>query len=420
MLLAMARQRQKLDADLGAVHFVHGLHPDSAAWKEHCRALCERLDVPLTTHDLALTPGMPNLESQARDLRYRWVAERIDQDTIYLTAHHQDDRAETLLLNALRGSGLDGMAGIPETRPLGKGLVARPLLGFSREALVEYLRKKDVKWVEDPSNQESHQDRNFIRNKVMPVLESRWPAARQSLARTSRHLQGASQVMKDLLDQDAEPAQHCSFVLPVEVLGRLSGEAPGYVLRAWLRRNGTAPVPESRLSEFLGQLAASTHQSRCEMSWPGWSVRLFRQELWLVAQDECPECPEFEWTGDSDLELGEALGTLELGGEAASTPRQWTVGPRRAGSRMRIHEGGSNRKLKKLMSEQPIPPWQRKSIPILSRGGEIMAIGDWQLAPALAGWLEENNLRYCWRPGSRGLRETRRRCHELSRPRQSA
>lgn len=420
LLVALARQRENLGARIEAIHFNHGLNEDSESWQQHCEAFCLQLGIPITSHTLDLSPGMTDLENRARKLRYQWVEEHIDRETIYLTAHNADDRAETFLLNALRGSGLEGLASIPEIRPLGPGQVARPLLGFSHAALTAYLEQKGFRWIEDPSNQDSGPDRNFIRNEVMPLLESRWPAARQTLARTSGHLRSANEVLRDLLTQQCDFASLDDNKLPLRVLHMLGPAASSYVLREWLRRQDAPAVPEARLEEFLQQLAESTPESQCEMTWAGWALRLYRHELRLLASIDFPECPRRDWSDNSQLDLGPGLGKLVFHGDVPKQGHQWVVGPRQAGSRIQLHAGGPGRKLKKMLSEQPVPPWQRMSIPILYQNGQALAIGDWQLAPEFAEWLAEQGLEYRWQPELAELCDTQASCHEFVRRKQLA
>lgn len=414
LLVAMARQTDSIDASIEAVHFDHGLNSQSTSWQRHCEELCQQLGLPLTCHSLDLSPGSPDLENNARNQRYQWVESQIDQDTIYLTAHNADDRAETLLLNALRGSGLEGMASIPEIRPLGKGQVARPLLGFFHEELARYLETREITWIEDPSNQENHQDRNFIRNEIFPALELRWPATRQSLAHTSEHLRGANNLLRELLTQHYELSLFDQGQLPLGILDNKDDVTATHVVREWLRRNKAPPVPETRLLEFLDQLRASTTQSRCEMSWQGWAVRLFRGDLWLLSATNFPQCPQMRWQGDAQLNLGPGLGTILFGKEKQNLNAKWTIGPRQPGAAVQLHPDGPDRKLKKVISEQGVPPWQRMSVPVLYRNGSVMAIGDWQFAPIFSSWTQKHGLEYRWVPEMTELRDTQARCLELA------
>ena len=412
LLTALYQQRENIGAKIEALHFNHGLHPDSKIWQQHCEEFCRQRDIAFTAQDLDLSSSAANLEDRARELRYGWVQEYIDQDTVYSTAHNADDRAETFLLNALRGSGIQGLTSIPEIRALGRGQVARPLLCFSHSQLTTYLQQKEINWVEDPSNTDCGLDRNFIRHQIIPLLETRWPAARKTLARTAEHVRSSNNILRELLTRVCRLESFDNHVLPCKVVDSLGPGAGGLVVREWLRRHDTPPIPEARLGQFLQQLSDSTSQSSCEVAWADWSLRLFHHELWLSPPGDCPECPQREWNGQLRLELGPAVGAVNLLGDRISDRILWTVGPRQQGDNIQLHIDGPRRKLKKIFQEQPIPPWHRGSIPVLYCEDETWAIGDWTLAPKFETWLAQNKLEYQWQPESPGLRETRLRCHD--------
>lgn len=412
LLTALHAEQGHLDASIEAVHFNHGLQAEAGSWQRHCERFCAERDIPLTSHTFEIPNRRGNLEARARNLRYGYIEEHIDAGAMYLTAHNADDRAETFLLHALRGSGLDGLASIPEIRALGSGYVARPLLDFSRQALVAYLGHEHVEWIEDPSNLDIDVDRNFIRREVIPLLESRWPAARDSLARTARHLRTASIVLQDLLTDQAGLDSHQALQLPLGTLDSLGDSARSLILRAWLRGQGAPPMPEARLEEFLGQVATAAPGSQCETAWADWTLKKFRDELRLIPPGEYPECPERDWDATSTLDLGAGLGTLRISGSTGGMRQALTVGPRKPGRRIQIHSRGPHRKLKKVFQEQPIPPWQRQSIPVLYRGDQAVAIGDWLFAPEFEAWLSQHGLVYRWAPEEPELRRSQANCHK--------
>ncbi|WP_303905720.1 ATP-binding protein, partial [Thiohalomonas denitrificans] len=111
----MASLRERLTVPLDSVHVDHGLHPLSGEWARQCEAVCRRLSIPLQTIkvDARSHPG-EGPEAAAREARYRAFAEGLESEAFLLTAHHEDDQAETLLLQMLRGAGPRGLAGMPE------------------------------------------------------------------------------------------------------------------------------------------------------------------------------------------------------------------------------------------------------------------------------------------------------------------
>jgi len=137
LLQALHECRDKLQAPIHALHFHHGLQMAASDWQEHCGAFCLAREIPYLAEKLEIdTSGGSSLEEESRNCRYRAVARKLGRDEMYLTAHHAEDQAETLFLNLLRGSGIEGLAGIPALRNLEHGWVARPLLETRRKALI--------------------------------------------------------------------------------------------------------------------------------------------------------------------------------------------------------------------------------------------------------------------------------------------
>lgn len=140
-----------------------------------------------------------SVEMAARELRYRWFEELLntyDADAVAV-AHHRDDSVETLLINLTRGSGLTGLTGIKPKN----GNVVRPLLCVSREDIYAYIENNGLEYVTDSSNSSDIYTRNFIRLKVIPLLEEINPSVKASLARTANHLYDASLIYNHSIEE---------------------------------------------------------------------------------------------------------------------------------------------------------------------------------------------------------------------------
>lgn len=140
-----------------------------------------------------------SVEMAARELRYRWFEELLntyDADAVAV-AHHRDDSVETLLINLTRGSGLTGLTGIKPQN----GNVVRPLLCVSREDIYAYIENNGLEYVTDSSNSSDIYTRNFIRLKVIPLLEEINPSVKASLARTANHLYDASLIYNHSIEE---------------------------------------------------------------------------------------------------------------------------------------------------------------------------------------------------------------------------
>lgn len=139
-----------------------------------------------------------SIQMAARELRYNWFLELSDQlgfDYI-LTAHHADDNLETFLINFMRGTGLEGLTGIPEIN----GKFARPFLPFSRNEMEVFAKEKHIKWRDDSSNASTKYLRNKLRHDVIPILKEINPNLLQSFALTQSNLNDSQDIISESVD----------------------------------------------------------------------------------------------------------------------------------------------------------------------------------------------------------------------------
>lgn len=127
-----------------------------------------------------------SVQMAARQLRYRWFNALL-KDTPYhylVTAHHRDDTLETMIINLSRGTGIEGLLGIPEK----KGAIRRPLLPFNRATILTFAKENNIVWREDASNQDLNYVRNKIRHKILPLLQDLHPNALENMSQTQSYL----------------------------------------------------------------------------------------------------------------------------------------------------------------------------------------------------------------------------------------
>ncbi|MEJ5174718.1 tRNA lysidine(34) synthetase TilS, partial [Erwinia sp. MYb416] len=170
---------------LRAVHIHHGLNPLAESWVTHCQQQCARWQVPLEVVYVRVDARQGGIEAAARTARYQAFRQRLRAGETLLTAQHQDDQSETLLLALKRGSGPAGLAAMPQQHRLGEHRHLRPLLTHGRQQLEEWAHQHQLTWIEDDSNSDARYDRNFLRLEVMPMLNARWPHFSRAVARSA-------------------------------------------------------------------------------------------------------------------------------------------------------------------------------------------------------------------------------------------
>jgi tRNA(Ile)-lysidine synthase len=405
LLHLLAALGDRLEAPLRAVHVNHGLDPRAAEWERHCAAFCRQAGIELVRLAVDARPARGDSpEAAARQARYDALAALLRPDDMLLTAHHRDDQAETLLLQLLRGAGVEGLAGMAAWRRFGPGWLARPLLAVTRAQVHAYARREHLSWIEDPSNARLHADRNFLRHQVMPVLRARWPGAVASMVRSAGHCAAAAEVLHG--QAEAWLDGRCPTApapLPLSDLRELPAVECDRVLRAWLGRQGVPMPPARRLAELRRQALAARADAAVVIVIGDAAVRRFRDALWVTPAllPTAPESP-VDWPGEaSELALGGGAGRLCRSTRAGGiAPAKWRSGRvsvvfRHAGLRFRLPGRHGSRSFKQLAQAYGIPPWERALTPIVTIDGEPAALGRYCVCagfaadPGESGWIVE-------------------------------
>jgi tRNA(Ile)-lysidine synthase len=391
LLVALA-ERPPAGVALRAVHVDHGLHPNASRWSAHCRALCKRLRVPLTVLRVKVERARgESLEAEARKARYTALARELQPDEALLTAHHEDDQLETVLLQLLRGAGVAGLSGMPERAPFAKGMLLRPLLGITRAELETWLSARGIGWIEDDTNADERLDRNYLRRQVLPLVRARWPSAAATVSRSARHAAEAKGLLDTLARADVESAAD-GAALSVTRLRALDGPRRRNALRFWIARAGH-PLPDAkRLDEIAGTLLAARADANPEVRWNRSIARRHSGRLTLGSDARtAPASPDalqpgaelsWHWRTSPEIALSAAGGRLSLRRDAQgrldldALPEALTIRTRRGGERLRPQRTGRTRTLKALLQEAKVPAHERGAIPLLFADGKLVAVAN--------------------------------------------
>jgi len=382
LLKLLSGLRSGLGFKLSAVHVNHGLSRHALQWEAFCIALCKRWKVPLMVERVTVAKGRHGVEAAARALRYRAFS-RCAADFMLL-AHHLDDQAETLMLRLLRGTGVRGLAGMREVASNAQLAipVVRPLLAVSRADLVRYAKRHRLSWVEDESNEETALRRNFLRHRVFPEIEQKFPAYRDALSRTAAHCGEAAAILEEVGVADAGLQGDVSH-LDCEKLRRLSPARAANALRTFCSLHGLLAPDTARLGEMLRQLLGAQRDAGVRIVHDGVELRRYRDAVWILRPQPEPARKAVVWNGESALELGDGAGTIEFARRSAITDGavrisakklaqdQVTVRWRQGGEKIQPDPARPRRSLKHLLQETSMPPWER-TLPLLFCGNNLV------------------------------------------------
>lgn len=372
-LLSLCVQlQQSIPIKMKAIHVNHGLNKQADAWADHCQRSCDAFNIDLYQEKIAcdLSVG-ESLEEVARTQRYAALGKYLSANDFLLTAHHQDDQAETLLIQLLRGAGPKGLAAMPEIKPFYQGYHARPLLFSTRDAIMQYALAQKLKWVDDDSNDNTQLTRNYIRHAIMPVIKKKWPAAASAMARSAGHCAELQALADSCLQRDLSGMTGSkSNLLSVSKLLLKDKSQQRLLLRAWLMANQVDLPPTARLNAILNDVLTADWDRMPSVTWGDVTLRRYRDDLYLVKQLQEQNVPqECKWDLKSDLTLP-GIGVLSLNAADADVPIS-DLSPVTVTFRRYIK---NKNHLKNLYQENAIPPWERETVPILTVNDEIVCI----------------------------------------------
>ncbi len=393
LLTLLARLvRERPGFSLQACHVHHGLNPKADAWAEQCLQVCARLQVYCVVERVTIELGMgESLEALARAARYQALAKRLAPGGALVTAHHEDDQLETLLLALKRGAGPRGLAAMPARQPFASsevvgGELLRPLLEVSRATLAAWAAQEKLVWVEDDSNQDERFDRNFLRARILPLLRQRWPSFAATVQRSSELCAELESLANEVAVADLQQCQATDGSLTLAKVELLSLPRRHNLLRHWLRQlSGLVPSRE-QLLQIWPQVVQARADAMPLLHWEGGDLRRYAGRLYLVPHPlpALPACQPLDMeAGQVDLNYGchwrwqVASWDGMAAGQWLRLPRSGVVVTLRfgvAGSlRARPLGRQGSRELKKLWQEYEVAPWLRGRVPLLFYGEELVA-----------------------------------------------
>ncbi len=397
---------------LRAIHVHHGLQAQADDWAAHCQASCAALDVPLTIarvtvpHDSAL-----GLEAAARQARYRAFEAALGEGELLALAHHRDDQAETFLLRALRGSGVEGLRAMPAWRRIGSGWLWRPLLEYPQQDLHAWARTRDLRWVDDPSNASAEHDRTHLRRHVMPLLRQRWPHADAALARSAALAAEAAELLEA---EDRAGLTAVATADPQEInLAALVSHPRARrarLLRAWVASLGLPALPAEGVARIETDLLTARADAEPAFAWAGARIRRWRQRLHAELESTAlPAGFRTSWNGRFPLTLptGDQLRLEPCNADSAPVDGTWPpmqVHARQGGERIVLPGRDHSHALKHVLQDLGIAPWVRERLPLVSTAdGALLAAGDLALSGEFQHRLAAAGLRLVWQRNRSGV-----------------
>ena len=370
-------RKQHPDVVLRAIHIHHGLSPHADEWVTHCESVCEQWQVPLVVERVHLQDDGLGIEAQARRARYQAFARTLLPGEVLMTAQHLDDQCETFLLALKRGSGPAGLSAMGESLPFAGTRLIRPLLAQTRGALERWALENGLRWIEDESNQDDVYDRNFLRLRIIPQLQQRWPHFAEAAARSAVLCAEQERLLDELLANDLAECVTEQDTLLVEPLMTMSDIRRAALLRRWLA-GLNAPMPSrDALARIWQEVVLAREDAAPCLRVGEYEIRRYQSQLWWVKSVTGQSESVIPWScWQTPLTLPAGLGDVQLlpTGKLRMPHVGEPVSIRfKAPGLLHIVGRNGGRKLKKIWQEQGIPPWRRDTTPLLFYGETLIA-----------------------------------------------
>ncbi|MCX8960793.1 tRNA lysidine(34) synthetase TilS [Erwinia psidii] len=386
--------RQQLPAlHLRAIHIHHGLNPLADSWVSHCQRQCAEWQVLLEVVNVQVDGREKGIEAAARAARYQAFLEHLQPGEVLLTAQHQDDQCETLLLALKRGSGPAGLSGMSARGLLGCHWHLRPLLACSRLELESWAAEHRLRWIEDDSNQDQRYERNFLRQAIMPLLSARWSHFPQAVARSASLCAEQEQLLDELLADSLITLMEEDGSLAIAPLAEMSHVRRSALIRRWIASHQGVMPSRDALLRIWQEVACSRDDAEPRLLLGKYEIRRYRNRLYWLEVCQPVDNVVIEWPAtDTTVALASAGGWLlrrepsamivhdnatAIGGKntmvrPAGCHEKVSVRFQAQGKFHIVGRAGS-RSLKKLWQELGVPPWQRGRIPMIFYDDQLIA-----------------------------------------------
>jgi len=381
LLHALSQIQKQLKLKLSAIHIHHDLSPNADDWLTFCYKECKKLNIPIKSKKINIKQDLSmGIEAAARKSRYQVL--EIYRKGILALGHHQNDQAETLMLQLFRGSGLNGLAAMPTFDR--ERFIWRPLLRINREIIEDYAKENDLVFIEDESNNNLQFERNFLRKEILPLIKSRYPDIINTISRSSENIAEGLNLHKAIAKEDANLYfSKNKDRLSLSMLKVLEKERIVNLIRWWLDVNKQMMPSKKTMSELYKQIENVKKDSLLNIDISeSMSIKAYRDELFLVEKTIKIDPYELIWRGEGVVELpgnsklifkkslGSGFSLSKIGSKTL------TIQNRNGGESFKPKKNQPTRTLKYLLQTSNIPPWKRQLMPLVFSENELVAVPD--------------------------------------------
>lgn len=387
LLVALCHQlAKKIPLTLNALYVHHGLSKNADYWGEFCEQTCRNFGIPFFLKRVHVDRSKGGVEAGARQARYEAIfqlAREVEADAV-LTAHHRDDQLETFLIQWVRGTGIEGLIGMPRVKTSGPIPVIRPFLDFTRTEIEELAVSMQLHWIEDESNADTTYLRNAIRHKILPELDKIRPGWKAAAARSIDNLTEDAQILERVVKTELQKVTENGDINQ-ELFNQLEIAERHRILRTFLQNKGFSTLQKSRLNELVRQIESATSVSSLIYSQGKKELRIYKgkvlvREVQELSPEEADQEVELRWNEEKAIKVPKFNGTLLFVASNKGIPvselkkSPLFLSKRRGGQHLKLSEKRPAKPLKQLFQQANIPDFEREKFPLVWRNGKLIFV----------------------------------------------
>lgn len=378
VLLHLLSRFVKDKSRLEAIYINHGLQLSADDWDIFCQKTALSLNISYQSISVkVIETQRKGIEAVAREKRYQALFNAMKSKDVLVTGHYLKDQAETTLMALIRGSGVAGLAGMPFVKYISKNNKQiqhyRPLLFSSESSLKKYATTHQLDWVEDPSNLSLSFKRNFVRHKVLPVLEQAWPAPIQNIAKSATIMSESLSLMNDLAEIDLQGVLVNKNCVSMVNAKQLPWSRQKNIMRYWFNNFLPIKLTSTILNWVETCLENENPEALPVLKLSKNKLRYYNKTFYYLFDNKdkySVNVSEFDF-----IELGfssKIFEEVDLG-KAKEFLSKAVV--------RNIHQDDevNFKNLKKWFKHKKIPPWDRNRWPVIELNGEVVVVfGFWK------------------------------------------
>ena len=348
-----------------AIHINHNINKMADSWQNFCYKTAENLSIEFIEHKLGECPKKESFEAWASKQRMDFFEKIMSnfENPLLILGHHQNDQAETFILQAIRGSGTAGLSGMPFYKRLEKGAIIRPLLNISREKIEKYALSKSLKWVEDDSNLDTKYRRNFIRHEIIPKLKKYYPSVDMTLSRSAKLCAKSNNILNKLLLKELNNIQTKNNNIGVIEFIKLDLDIQENILHLWFKKNTNFSLKNNQINSLIKHINSKSETGFNYRVSSQYSISINYNEIQIIKESK-----QLSFNKEEDIKQWLLENNLLIPFENLK------IRERMPNDRCRYIGRKKKNKLKIILQELKIPSSKRNNIKIITNNDDIVAV----------------------------------------------